>query len=55
MSDINQGNQAGGSLGSRFIEWVQDPLGSIVAASVATIGSLGFVLSGIWFVNLAVN
>jgi hypothetical protein len=41
--------------GARFVEWLQDPLGSIIAASIATIGSLGVVLSGIWFVNLAVT
>lgn len=41
--------------GQRFIQWLQDPLGSIIAASVATIGSLGFVLSGIWLVNLALS
>lgn len=41
--------------GQRFIQWLQDPLGSIIAASVATIGSLGVVLSGIWFVNLALS
>ncbi len=43
------------SPGQRFVRWVQEPLGSIIAASVATIGSLGVVLSGIWFVNLAIN
>ena len=41
--------------GQRFVEWLQDPLGSIIAASVASIGSLGVVLSGIWFVNLALS
>jgi len=34
---------------------MQDPLGSIVTATAATLGSFGFVLSGIWLVNLAVN
>ncbi len=41
--------------GQRFVQWIQDPLGSIIAASVASIGSLGVVLSGIWFVNLALS
>ncbi|MCB1843161.1 MAG: hypothetical protein KDI09_09390 [Halioglobus sp.] len=43
------------SLMQRVGNYMQDPLGSIVTASAATIGSFGFVLSGIWFVNLAVN
>jgi hypothetical protein len=43
------------SLMQRFGDYMQDPLGSIVTATAATIGSFGFVLSGIWFVNLAVN
>jgi hypothetical protein len=43
------------TLGQRFIDYLQDPLGSIIVASVTTIGSFGVVLSGIWFVNLAVS
>ncbi len=43
------------TMGQRFLEWVEEPFGQIVAASVATIGSFGFVLSGIWFVNAVVN
>ena len=39
----------------RIALWLEDPLGQVVAASVATIGSLGVVLSGIWLVNIAVN
>ena len=50
----NDSNQSKGT-GQRLAEWVQDPLGSIIAASVAAIGSLGVVVSGIWFVNLAVT
>jgi hypothetical protein len=38
-----------------FIQWLQDPMGSIVASSVAVIGSFGFVLSGTWFIQLALN
>ena len=49
--------QASGELsaGQKFVEWVQDPLGSIIVASFATIGSFGIVLSGTWFIHLAVN
>jgi hypothetical protein len=38
-----------------FIQWIQDPLGSIIASSVAVIGSFGFVLSGTWFIHVALN
>ena len=41
--------------GKRLVTWIQEPLGSIIAATVASIGSLGVVLSGIWFVNLALS
>ncbi len=41
--------------GQRFLEWVEEPLGQVVVASVATIGSFGLVMSGIWFVNILVN
>jgi len=39
----------------RVIQWLQDPLGSIIAASAATLGSVGLVVSGIWAINLALN
>lgn len=39
----------------RFSQWIQDPLGSVIAASVATIGSFGVVLSGMWAINVALN
>ena len=39
----------------RFVEWLQDPMGSVIAASVATIGSFGVVLSGMWGINVALN
>jgi len=38
-----------------FGQWLQDPLGSIIAASIAAMGSLGVVLSGSWFIHLALN
>ena len=41
--------------GQRLLAWLEEPLGQVVAASVATIGSFGMVLSGIWFVNALVN
>lgn len=39
----------------RFGEWIQDPMGGVIAASVATIGSFGVVLSGMWAINVALN
>jgi hypothetical protein len=39
----------------RFGDYMQDPLGSIVTASAAVIGSFGFVLSGMWFISLTVS
>lgn len=44
-----------GAAGSALSRFLQDPLGSIIAASAAAIGSLGVVLSGIWFINLAMT
>ena len=41
--------------GQRIVHWLEDPMGQVVAATVATVGSFGMVLSGIWLVNLAVN
>ena len=39
----------------RFAAWIQEPMGGVIAASVATIGSLGVVLSGSWFIHLFIN
>ena len=39
----------------RFAEWIQDPMGGVIAASVATIGSLGVVLSGSWLIHTVIN
>ncbi len=50
--DIVHGTQSGDSA---FVQWVQDPMGSVVASSVAVIGSFGLVLSGTWFIHLALN
>ena len=38
-----------------FVKWVQDPMGQVIASSVAVIGSFGIVLSGSWFIHLALN
>jgi hypothetical protein len=43
------------SLFYRFGQWIQDPMGSVIAASAATIGSFGLVISGMWLISLAVN
>jgi hypothetical protein len=42
-------------LNQRFAEWIHDPMGGVIAASVATIGSLGIVLSGSWLIHMAIN
>lgn len=39
---------------NRFLAWLEDPMGGVIAASVATIGSFGIVVGGIWAINLAV-
>ena len=38
-----------------FVQWLQDPMGQIIASSVAVIGSFGVVLSGTWFIHMALN
>ena len=42
-------------LKQRFAEWIHDPMGGVIAASVATIGSLGIVLSGSWLIHMVIN
>lgn len=39
----------------RIGEWLQDPLGGVIAASAATIGAFGVVLSGTWLIHMAMN
>ena len=39
------------SKSSRFIEWINDPMGGVIFASIATCSTLGFVLSGMWFIS----
>lgn len=38
-----------------FVAWIQEPMGQMIAASVATISTFGIVLSGMWAINLALN
>ncbi len=38
-----------------LLQWLQEPLGSVIASSVAVIGSFGLVISGSWFIHLALN
>jgi len=40
---------------ARFGQWVQEPMNSIIAASAATMSTLGLVLSGMWFISYAMN
>ena len=42
-------------LSYRFGQWIQDPMGSVIAASAATIGAFGFVLFGTWSISLALT
>ena len=39
----------------RFGQWVQDPMASVIVASIATMSTLGFVLSGMWFISVMLN
>lgn len=43
------------TFGQRFVQWVQDPMGGVIAASVATMSSLGVVLSGSWLIHMIIN
>jgi len=38
---------------SAFSRWVEDPMRSVIAASLATMSTLGIVLCGIWAINVA--
>jgi hypothetical protein len=33
-------------------KWVEDPMRSVIAASIGTMSTLGIVLSGIWAINV---
>lgn len=43
------------SRGQRFLTWIQEPFGSVMFASVATISSFGLVLSGMWAIQATLN
>ncbi len=40
---------------SKFRQWLEDPMGQVVIASVATMGTLGIVLSSIWAINAVIG
>jgi len=42
-------------LSHRFGEWIQEPMGGVIAASVATMGTLGVVLLGSWSIHMIIN
>lgn len=42
-------------LSHRFGEWIQDPMGGVIAASVATMSTLGVVLLGSWSIHMIIN
>ncbi len=35
----------------QFFETIEDPMNSVIAASVITMSSLGIVLGGAWFIS----
>lgn len=39
----------------RLADWIQDPMGGVIVASAAIIGSFGVVLSGSWFIHMVIN
>jgi hypothetical protein len=41
--------------GSRLANFAEDPLGSVISASVAVIASFGMVLSGIWLIHAGMH
>lgn len=46
--------EASQPLGHALGQWVQSPMGSVIAASVGVIGSFGLVLSGMWLINVII-
>lgn len=57
MAEQNQTpeSEAGPTRMQRIGEWLQDPMGSVVAASAASIGAFGVVLSGTWMIHSVMN
>lgn len=43
------------STGQKFAEFIQDPMGGVIAASLATMSSLGVVLSGSWIIHMVIS
>ncbi len=43
------------TVSQRFVQWIQDPMGSVIVASIGTMSTLGVVLSSIWAINFALN
>ena len=41
--------------GGRLSRYLVDPLGSVISASVAVIGSFGTVLAGIWLIQASLG
>lgn len=40
---------------NRLADFAEDPLGSVISASVAVIASFGMVLSGIWLIHAGIH
>lgn len=38
-----------------FTQWLEDPMGSVIASSAAVIGSFGLVLLGTWSIHVILN
>ena len=43
------------TLKEKYLRWVEDPMGQVVVATGATIGSFGIVLGGIGAIHLAMH
>ena len=39
----------------RIVRWLEDPMNSCIVASLATISTLGIVLSSMWFIQLVLG
>jgi hypothetical protein len=52
---VQTSDLAAPSIGYRLGQWLQDPMGSVVAASAAVIGSFGFVVAGMWAISAAIT
>jgi hypothetical protein len=52
---VQRSDLATPSISYRLGQWLQEPMGAVVAASAAVIGSFGLVISGMWFIGAAIN